>query len=258
MGAFFHRLRSDFIRGLLVLLPIVITVYLIWLISRFFVRLAEASFGGVLARLLGSHWWVPALSLLLALFLIWLVGVLTRNYVGRTVHCYFENLLERIPLINKAYITVRRVIDAIFRTDLVAFKRVVLIEYPRKGVYTLGFVTNEELGRLNDELNETTNSKDKYISVYAPTSPNPLSGWFVLVPKAEVIYLPISVEEGWKLVLSAGVVAPEEEGETGLSLAEVGEERPFRFRRPRKAGATLAEADPDQDQESEGKGKRKG
>lgn len=201
---FFHRLRNDFVRGLVILLPIIVTVYLLYLVYNLFVKFAERSFGGVLARYLGSHWWVLSLSILLTLFLVWLVGALTRNYIGRTIHRYFEGLLERVPLINKTYTTVRQVINAIFRADLPAFKKVALIEYPRKGIYTLAFITNEEVGRLGTGLDEK-----KYIAVYAPTSPNPLSGWFLLIPEDEVHYPPISVEEGIKLVLSGGVLIPE-------------------------------------------------
>ena len=204
---FFHRLRNDFGRGLIIILPIIVTVYLLYLVYNLFVKFAERSFGGVLERYLGSHWWVLGLSILLTLFLVWLVGVLTRNYIGRTLHRYFESLLERVPLINKTYTTVRQVINAIFRTDLPAFKKVVLIEYPRKGVYTLAFITSEEVGRLGTGLEEK--DEKRYIAVYAPTSPNPLSGWFLLIPEDEVRYPPITVEEGIKLVLSGGVLVPE-------------------------------------------------
>ncbi|MCR4404116.1 MAG: DUF502 domain-containing protein [Candidatus Acetothermia bacterium] len=200
---FFRGVRRDFIRGLLVILPVFATFYLLWLTYRLFVRLADATVGPLLTGLLGSHWWISLIGVLLTIVLVWFLGLLTRNYVGHILHRYFEELLRRVPLVNKAYAMAKQVTDALLRPEVPAFKKVVLIQYPRKGIYTLAFVTREEPGKLGQALGE------EFVAVYAPTSPNPLSGWFLLVPKEEVIYPNITVEEGLKLVISSGVIFPE-------------------------------------------------
>lgn len=202
LGSFLRGTRNTFVGGLLVILPIAATFYLLWLIYRLFIRLANATFGPLLTELLGSHWWVPGVGIFLTLVLVWLIGLVTRNYAGRALHGYFERLLERLPLVNKAYAMAKQVTGAFFRADVAAFKRVVLFEFPRKGVYTLGFITSEEMGRLSQSVD------GEFISVYAPTAPNPLSGWFLLIPKEEVIYPQMSVEDGLKLILSGGVIVP--------------------------------------------------
>ena len=202
MSSFLRGTRNAFIRGLLVILPVAATFYLLWLIYKLFVRLVEALIGPLLTGVLGSHWWVPGVGIFLTLVLVSLIGLVTRGYAGRALHRYFEGLLERVPLVNKTYAMAKQVTAALFRADVPAFKKVVLFEYPRKGVYTLGFITGDKLGRLGQAVD------GEFISVYAPTAPNPLSGWFLLIPKGEVIYPEISVEEGLKLILSGGVIVP--------------------------------------------------
>jgi len=203
LSSFFRGTRNAFIRGLLAILPVAATFYLLWLVYRLFIKLVDATFGPLLVGLLGSHWWVTGVGIILTVILVWFIGLVTRGYMGRALHRYFEGLLERVPLVNKTYAMAKQVTAALFRADVPAFKRVVLIEYPRRGVYTLGFITSESPGRLGRAID------GEFISVYAPTSPNPLSGWFLLIPKDEVIYPELSVEEGLKLILSGGVIIPD-------------------------------------------------
>lgn len=190
-------------RGLLIILPVFATFYLLWLTYKLFVRLADLTVGPLLTGLLGSHWWISLIGVLLTIALVWFLGLVTRNYAGHILHRHFERLLRRVPLVNKTYAVTKQVTDALLRADVPAFKKVVLIQYPRKGLYTLGFVTHEEPGKLGQAVGE------EFVIVYAPTSPNPFSGWFLLVPKEEVIYPKISVEEGLKLVISGGVIVPD-------------------------------------------------
>lgn len=199
---FFRGVRRDFVRGLLIILPVFATFYLLWLTYRLFVRLADLTVGPLLTGLLGSHWWISLTGVLLTIALVWLLGLVTRNYAGHILHRYFEQFLGRVPLVNKAYAVTKQVTDALLRADAPAFKKVVLIQYPRKGLYTLGFVAHEQVGKLGQAVGE------EFIVVYVPTSPNPFSGYFLLVPKAEVIYPKISVEEGLQLVISGGVIVP--------------------------------------------------
>jgi uncharacterized membrane protein len=225
LSSFFRGTRNAFIRGLLVILPVAATFYLLWLVYRLFVRLVDATFGPLLIGILGSHWWITGVGIFLTIVLVWFIGLVTRGYAGRALHRYFEGLLERVPLVNKTYAMAKQVTAALFRADVPAFKRVVLIEYPRKGVYTLGFITSENPGRLGRAID------GEFISVYAPTSPNPLSGWFLLIPKEEVIYPEMSVEEGLKLILSGGVIIPD----LGIEEEEIPLQRSWRwFRRGKR------------------------
>jgi uncharacterized membrane protein len=203
VSLFFRGARNIFIRGLLAILPVAATFYLLWLVYRLFVKLVDAIFGPLLTGILGSHWWITGVGIFLTIFVVWLIGLMTWGYVGRAFHRYFEGLLERVPLVNKTYAMAKQVTAALFRADVPAFKQVVLFEYPRKGVYTLGFITSESPGRLGRAID------GEFISVYAPTSPNPLSGWLLLIPTEEVIYPELSVEEGLKLILSGGVLIPD-------------------------------------------------
>jgi uncharacterized membrane protein len=243
LRALFRSARRDFVRGLWVTLPILATIYILWLIYRFFLRLTDATLGAFLTGLWGKHWWVSlaefSLTIVATVALIWLLGFMTRHYAGRALHRYLERLLQRLPLINQAYGITKQVTNALFRADVPAFKKVVLVQYPRKGVYTLGFITQEETGKLGEALG------DELVTVYAPTSPNPFSGWVLFIPKEEVIYTKVSVEEGLRLVISGGVIVP------GLELEEeegppVGRpswlERLFRLRRGRKEVARFEPA----------------
>ncbi|NIT77171.1 MAG: DUF502 domain-containing protein [Thermoplasmata archaeon] len=223
LSAFLRGMRNTFARGLLAIIPVAATIYLLWLIYRLFVRLAGATFGPLLTELLGSHWWIPAVGIFLTLILVWLIGLVTRNYAGRVLHRYFEGILGKVPLVNKTYAMAKQVTSAFFRADAPAFKRVVLIEFPRKGVYTPGFITSEKLGRLGQAI------EGEFVSVYAPTAPNPLSGWLLVVPKEEVLYPEVSVEEGLRLILSGGVIIPGLGMEEEASLRR--ERRPWRWLR---------------------------
>lgn len=203
MSSFFREIRNTFVRGLVVILPIGVTFYILWLIYRLLVSLVDSTFGSFLKGMLGSHWWIPALGGFLTLIVVLTIGLLTRYYVGRALHRYIERVVGTMPIVKTMYSMAKQVVSSLFRADALAFKKVVLIEYPRKGVYTLGFITSEELGKLEESTGE------EYVPIYAPTSPNPLSGWFLLVPQDEVIYPDLSVEDGLKLILSGGVVIPE-------------------------------------------------
>lgn len=237
LNSFLRGARNTFAQGLLAIIPVAATGYLLWLIYKLFVRLADATFGPLLTELLGSHWWIPAVGIFLTLLFVWLIGLVTRNYAGRVLHRYFEWLLGRVPLVNKTYALAKQVTSAFFRADVPAFKRVVLIEFPRKGVYSPGFITSEKLGRLGQAV------EGEYISVYVPTAPNPLSGWLLFIPEQEVVYPEVSVEEGLRLILSGGVIIP------GLGVEEEAlprrKGRPWRWL-PWRKGARVEPASPEE------------
>jgi len=145
---------------------------------------------------------IPGLGLVLAIVLIMVTGILVKNYIGRRVVDFGEYILSGIPLVRPVYVAVKQVIQAMFGDTPYAFKRAILVEYPRKGVWAIAFVT----GKTYEEIVEKT--KKKTINVFLPTTPNPTSGFYLVIPEEDTIPLDISVEDAFKLLISGGVVEP--------------------------------------------------
>ncbi len=146
---------------------------------------------------------VPGLGLVFIVFIILLMGVVTRNIFGRKLVRYGEGLIEKIPLIRKIFFGIKQIVETIVATKTDSFKRAVLIEYPRQGIYTIAFVT----GRTSPEIEQKT--KRNLTGVYVPTTPNPTSGFYLLVPTEDLINLDISVDVALKSIISIGIVPPE-------------------------------------------------
>ncbi len=196
--------KRQFFTGVVVLLPLGLTLYIAWiifnLVGRFFLPLVEK-----FAFLYGHH--LPTvltkfISFVITLIIIWFIGLVAANIVGRKLLKFAESVIFKVPLLDRIYQAVRQIIHAVVFSKT-AFRRVVLIEYPRKGIYTLAFVSN------NDEMEDKQKGKKKVVSLFLPTTPNPTSGWFLIVPEEEVIPLALSVEDGMKLIISGGVIAPD-------------------------------------------------
>jgi uncharacterized membrane protein len=149
------------------------------------------------------YWYWSAVALALALFLIGVVGLLARNYFGKRVIEWADSTLRRIPLLNKIYGATKQVNDAFSSGNKTAFRTVVLIEYPRAGVYSVGFITSEP----NDEIQAKT--KERVVCVFVPTTPNPTGGFLLIVPEDQVTKLDMSVADGIKYVISLGAINPD-------------------------------------------------
>ncbi len=193
---FRKAIERQFFAGLAVLLPIGLTLYIVWVLFN----LVSKSVSPLLIRIpLLQQMPVIALriiAVLITFVIIWIIGLVATNIVGRNILKLPEALLLKAPLVNRIYQTIRQIIQTII-VSKTALRQVVLVEYPRKGVYTIAFVTNtyEEKGKKN-------------LSLFIPTTPNPTSGFFLIVPEAEVIPLEMTVEEATKLVVSAGIITP--------------------------------------------------
>ncbi|MEE8179786.1 MAG: DUF502 domain-containing protein [bacterium] len=191
-------IERQFFAGLAVLLPIGLTLYIIWTLFNF----VSKSVTPLLIRIpLLQEMPVIVLkviAVLITFVIIWIIGLVATNIVGRKILKLPEILLLKAPVVNRIYQTIRQIIQTII-VSKTALRQVVLVEYPRKGVYTIAFVTNvyEEKGKKN-------------VSLFIPTTPNPTSGFFVIVPEEEVIPLKMTVEEAMKLVVSAGIITPED------------------------------------------------
>ncbi|SDC74106.1 MULTISPECIES: DUF502 domain-containing protein [unclassified Candidatus Frackibacter] len=189
-------LRNYLITGLIILLPLIITVYIVTSIFN--------AVDGVLRPLvelvIGRS--IYGLGFLLTIGFILGVGAIGTNVLGKRLIDYGERILTKIPLVRNIYLTVQQLIDALFLKNKTAFRKVVLIEYPRKGLYQVGFLTSEGMGEVQ------SNTDEEVINIFVPTTPNPTSGMLVLVPKEDITYLDMNVEEGLKLIISGGTVVP--------------------------------------------------
>lgn len=223
-----HRLRNYFLTGFIVCAPLAITIWLIWAfvgwVDSWIVPFIPSSFNPdayVPFR-------VPGVGLIVGLALITLVGFLTANIIGRKILSTGEHILGRMPLVRSIYNGLKQIIETVLSDKSNTFKKVGLIEYPRKGLYAIVFMATEAGGevqaRVGDHAGQT-------VAVFLPTTPNPTSGFLLFVPKADIIELTMSVEEGAKLVISAGLVSPEY-NETTQKLAAEALQKAERDRRP--------------------------
>lgn len=200
-----HRLlaalRRYLIAGLLVWVPLVTTFFVV----RVLVDLMDQSL-----RLLPPGWRpeafigfkVPGLGIVLTAAVLLLTGVVAANLAGRKLVGLWEGLLARIPLVRSVYAASKQVMETVFGAGGKSFRKVLLIEYPRKGVWTLGFQTGEDAGEIQ------ARTARQVVTVFVPTTPNPTSGFVILVPKEEIIELEMSVEEALKMIMSLGVLSP--------------------------------------------------
>jgi uncharacterized membrane protein len=191
--------RRYFLAGLLVLVPILATFFII----KFMVDLVDRSLLLLPHQLqpdqvFGVH--IPGLGLLFTLILVFITGMLVTNFFGRWVFTVGESFLNRIPLVRSIYSGVKQILNTVLASSGEAFRKVLLIEYPRKGIWTIAFQTGSGF--------VLPNSPEGLVSVYVPTTPNPTSGFLLLLPRKDIIELNISIEQGLKLVISLGVVLP--------------------------------------------------
>lgn len=203
---FITRFRNYFFTGLVICAPLAITVYLTW-------SLIEWVDGWVKPYLPNQYnpdeylpFTIPGFGVLVAVTIISTVGFLTANLIGRSIIGYGEYLLSRMPLVRNIYSALKQIFETVFREDSDSFQSVVLVEYPRRDLWALAFVATDTLGEVQARLD---NPAGKTVSVFLPTTPNPTSGFLLFVPAEDVIPLDMGVEEAAKLVISAGLVAPD-------------------------------------------------
>ena len=191
-----NRIRRYFVTGLLVVTPLWGT-YLI--LKALFVSL-----DGVVGNLLASHtsFYVPGLGIVVLAALLLLVGMLATNIFGRKLVALWESLLKQVPVVKTVYQVLKAVVDTFSIHNREQFSRVVLVEFPRKGQYSIAFVT----GFTKGEIQQITS--DRLLNVYVPTTPNPTSGYFLFVPEKEIIPLSMSVEDAMKMLVSGGMYTP--------------------------------------------------
>jgi uncharacterized membrane protein len=207
-------MRKYFITGLLILVPLAITL---WVLNLIIGTMDQS------LLLLPERWQpknvfgfnIPGLGTILTLVVIFFTGLLTRNFIGKQVVSLWEMVLNRIPVVSSIYSSVKQVSDTLFSSSGNAFRKAVLVQYPREGSWTIAFLTGVPGGDVKNHL------MGDYISVYVPTTPNPTSGFFLMMPRADAIELDMSVDEALKYIVSMGVVSPEYVVAAGKNLAAV-------------------------------------
>ena len=193
--SFFARLRNNFIAGIVVLIPIGITLYL----TLFLIKVS----GKIIPKKINPNNYlpfdIPGLEILIALFLITFVGWLSLSFIGKKFFELFNNFLKKIPILRTIYSAIGQMTETFTKTDNTE-KSVVLLEYPRKGIWVVGFATKENKGSIKDKINEDL------VNIFVPTTPNPTSGFLLMLPKKDLIYLDVSFEQASKFIVSAGTV----------------------------------------------------
>ena len=191
--SFFARLRNNFIAGIVVLIPIGITLYL----TIFFIKIS----GKIIPKKINPNNYlpfdIPGLEILIALFLITFIGWASLSFIGKKFFEIFNNFLKKIPILRTIYSAIGQMTESFTKTDN-SEKSVVLLEYPRKGIWVVGFATKENKGIIKDKVNEDP------VNIFVPTTPNPTSGFLLMLPKKDLIYLDVSFEQASKFIVSAG------------------------------------------------------
>ena len=210
------RLRAYFLAGILVTAPIGITLYLSWL----FVTFIDDRVASLLPPRFNPETYLPfslpGLGVVTVVVLLILVGSITAGLLGRTLLRISEGLVNRIPAVRNLYAATKQILETVLANQSKAFRQVVLIEYPRRGIWAIGFVTGTTEGEVQNL------SEDTLINIFVPTTPNPTSGFLLFIPKSDLIVLNMSIEEGIKMVVSAGILTPPD-------LRPEGAERPVRI-----------------------------
>jgi uncharacterized membrane protein len=198
---FVRALRRYLINGLLIWVPVLVTV----LVVRFILALMDQTLLVLPSAirpdtLLGLH--IPGFGAILAVLIVLLTGLLVTNFIGRAFVAIWEDLLERIPFVRALYGGVKSFSETIFSNSGKSFKQVLLVEYPRAGIWSIGFQTTDNLPEINSKLGA------EHVCVFVPTTPNPTSGFIFMVPRSQAHTLNMTVDEAMKMIVTLGVVTP--------------------------------------------------
>jgi uncharacterized membrane protein len=199
------RLRNLLLAGLLILAPVYLTIYVLVLLFRFMDGIFAPLIDRTIAAFIGERsLHIPGLGILLTLTVILFLGWLSRQVLGQRILDSVETFIRRIPIAKSVYGATKGVLEAVSRDQADAFKRVVLVEYPRRGIYGIGFVTGVSARWTGDD----PRVDEVLVPVFVPTTPNPTSGFLLMVPPSEILECSMTVEEGIRMVVSGGILQP--------------------------------------------------
>lgn len=204
-----QRLRASFIAGIVVTAPIAITLYLVWL----FVNAVDDSIRPLIPAKYNPEtylpFYLPGFGLVVLIVVVTLVGALAANFFGRFLLRAGERILDRMPVVRSIYGPLKQIFRTLVSKSSASFQHVVLVEYPRKGLWAIAFMTSDTKGEVHRRTGRNL------VNVFLPTTPNPTSGYLLFVPREDLVFLDMTVEEGIKKVISAGLVTPPDRGADG-------------------------------------------
>jgi len=191
-------IKRQFLAGVLVVIPLILT----YVVLRFLFETIDGILSPLIMRAFQYH--IPGLGIVVTILLILLAGFFTRNLIGAKLYKYGDRILANIPVIRVVYLATKQLVEAVTLPSVKAFKEVVMVEYPRVGLYAIGFATN------NVRLINNKAGTSRMVGIFIPSTPTPVSGFVIFAPEDEIITLNISVEDALKLLVSGGIVAPPE------------------------------------------------
>ena len=230
-GRFATRLRNYFLTGLVIAAPISITIYLTWS----FVNAVDRFVKPLIPRVYNPETYLPfglpGLGLIFAVFFLILLGFLTASFIGRTIVGFGESVVDGMPFVRTIYRALKQIFETVLSQTNNSFQLVGLLEYPRKGVWAIVFVSTDASGEIPHKVAAHTGEEEPMMAVFMPSTPNPTTGFLMMVPEKDVVILDMSVEEAAKFVISAGLVTPDyvPQGDDGVEkvadvMAEAAEE----------------------------------
>ena len=201
---FKHRFRNIFLTGFLITAPLALTLFILNFLFKNLDALSPTFIHWLilLGAPLPEGYRIPFLGVIMTLLIVFLVGALTTNIFGKKILQWGEFIVHKIPFVRRIYSGTKQVVHSITTADTKSFSRVVIIEFPRKGIYVLAFVTSETKGEVQKKTSENM------VNIFVPTMPNPTSGFLIFTPEEELTDIPMSIEEGIKYVISGGIVRP--------------------------------------------------
>ncbi|QRN85847.1 DUF502 domain-containing protein [Clostridia bacterium] len=194
-------MKKIFLTGVVAILPITISLYIIYELFKF-VDGISATF---IDAFIDIH--IPGMGFLLTIVVVFIIGFFAQKIAGNAFKNFLHNLLLKLPIISTVYGPIKQLTDSFVGEKSDSFKEVVMIEYPRKGIYSLAFLTSHKKGAPQQAV------KQDLVNVFIPTTPNPTSGFYLLIPEKELIHMNITVEEGLRMIISAGMMYPQDKGE---------------------------------------------
>ena len=203
------NIKNVFVTGLAVIMPVGLTIYIFFFLIDMMDDIMDTLFQIIPRQyqpevFLPFH--LPGLGAIVTVILVFLCGLITKSYLGNMIVRMGERIVEKIPFVRSIYQAMKQIADTMCMDRSASFKKVVLIQFPNKNTYSVGFVTGVPNGEFNAKVAQGTH----YVSVFMPTAPNPTTGLYMIMPEEELIYLDMSVEEAFTLIISAGIVAPAE------------------------------------------------
>ena len=196
------KIRSWFFTGILVMTPLILTIYVVWAFITFVDNLVVPMVPYYYRPSTYLPFPIPGLGLIIVFIFTTFVGILATGLFGRTLIRLWENILSRMPVVRSVYSAIKQILETVMATQSDAFRQAVLVEYPRKDIWAIGFVTGSTKGEVGENVNK------KMVNVFMPTTPNPTSGFLLFFPEKDLIFLKMSVEDALKLVVSGGMVIP--------------------------------------------------